>query len=250
MWSGLELGTTLILFFLSSSKLTKWRSELKAKLEAGHAVGGQRGAAQVLANSLPGAALAAALAWVHAGGGSCATARILEAAFVGFYACCAADTWSSEVGIAATAPPRLVTTGRLVPPGTNGGVSLLGTAAAAAAGIFVGGSHTAAAFLSHAARSSHAAAASCPTADWRLVPLALAAGLGGSLLDSLLGATLQWSGFDERSKKAVSGLPSGAAAAAAVKHTCGRDVLSNTGVNVVASLMTSSLAAAAWSQLS
>lgn len=90
--------------------------------------GGQRSASQVLANSLGGAALAVVTAWLQrspAGGAvaagdatacTCSLAPagpVLAAAFVGFYACCCADTWSSEVGIASSTPPRLLTTLRV-----------------------------------------------------------------------------------------------------------------------------------------
>jgi uncharacterized protein (TIGR00297 family) len=229
-----------------SLQLTKWRGELKQRLEAGHAAGAQRGASQVLANSLLGALLAAATAWLRAASASGsssagAAASLTAAAFVGFYACCCADTWSSELGITSSAPPQLITTGRRVPPGTNGGVSTLGSAAAAAGGLLMGCCYCGAAALSTALRGSSSGAA-----DWRLVPLALAAGMAGSLLDSLLGATLQYSGFDERSGRAVSGRPP---LGQPVKHVGGRDALSNTGVNVAASLLTSALTAAVGARL-
>lgn len=251
MASGLHLGATLIAFYLSSSKLTKWRAGVKARLEAGHAVAARRGAAQVLANSLPGAALSVALAWLQQQGssaGTCAAARVATAAFVGFYGACCADTWSSEAGIVSSAPPRLITTWRRVPPGTNGGISALGTAAAAAGGLFVGAVFVGTSRLAAAWTAASAGGAAChaaAAADWRLLPLAVAAGLGGSLLDSVLGATLQWSGYDTRSKKAVSRPPVAGDTSGEIKHTCGRDVLSNTGVNVVSSLLASA-AAAAW----
>lgn len=120
---GLRFGLTLIAFYLTSSKLTKWRGELKRRLEAGHVEGGVRSAAQVLANSLGGAALALGSWWLVHGAGpagpgpaihtGASAPALLSAAFVGFYACCCADTWSSEVGIAAKVPPRLITTGKV-----------------------------------------------------------------------------------------------------------------------------------------
>ena len=123
-----------------------------------------------------------------------------------------------------------------MPPGTNGGVTPLGTAAAAAGGLFIGCCYCATAAVAAWWGGGQAAATS--VADWRLVPLAFAAGLAGSLLDSLLGATFQWSGHDERSGKAVSGRPApGSPAARHVRHVSGRYVLSNTGVNVVASVL-------------
>ena len=54
------------------------------------------------------------------------------------YAAVAADTFSSELGILSKSKPRLLTswTFRRVPPGTNGGVTLVGTLAGFA-GAFV-----------------------------------------------------------------------------------------------------------------
>ncbi|KAL4458697.1 hypothetical protein ABPG75_013562 [Micractinium tetrahymenae] len=272
MAASFECGTTLIIFYLTSSKLTKWRSDLKARLEAGHAEGGRRGAGQVLANSAIGAALAAASAWLRAGGSTTllgwpVSLPALAYGFVGFYACCCADTWSSEVGIAARAPPRLVTSWRRVPPGTNGGVSALGTAAAAAGGALVGCVFLVAARLPRLlglgidgldGGSAGSAAEACwhqASTDWQLLPLALVSGLAGSLLDSLLGATLQLSLYDERSRKAVSARSAavvdhagpgsaGGKPAPQLKRVCGSDVLSNTGVNVCSSVLTAALVAA------
>lgn len=163
---------------------------------------------------------------------------LLMGGFLGYYACCCGDTWASELGVLSADEPRLITTLRPVRRGTNGGVTLLGLSASAAGGLFVG-----AAF--------YAAAAASPTlwviepqraaalAQWRLLPLGLMAGLVGSLIDSLLGATIQFTGYDLAKRKIV-GRPG-----AGVVHISGLPLLSNNAVNLLSASAASALTALA-----
>ena len=48
------------------------------------------------------------------------------------------DTLASELGILSNTPPILLTTLKTVPPGTNGALSLLGTAASIGGGMAMG----------------------------------------------------------------------------------------------------------------
>jgi len=91
--------------------------------------------------------------------------------FAGALAAANADTWATEIGSHSRTPPRLVMSGRRVPAGTDGGITVLGTAGGiAGAGLVAGLSY----FLGH--RSGVAIAV---------------AGIVGMLVDSLLGATVQ-----------------------------------------------------------
>lgn len=114
----------------------------------------------------------------------------LAAAFLAYFACCCGDTWASELGVLSKSRPRLVTTLREVAPGTNGAVSALGAAASALGGLLMG-----LCFL----LARRAAGLPCSPAA---PALGLLWGAAGSLLDSLLGATVQFSGVDEATGKA------------------------------------------------
>ncbi|KIZ01588.1 Maltose excess protein 1 [Monoraphidium neglectum] len=145
MQASYTSGLLLILFYLTSSKLTKLQQDRKQQLEESFKVDGQRSATQVLSNSLGGVVAAVttqcAPLVVADPQQAAAVQWAATAAFLGHYAAVCADTWASEVGILSTRPPRLVTTWRVVPPGTNGAVSALGCACSAAAGVFMGAAY-------------------------------------------------------------------------------------------------------------
>lgn len=186
---GLAYGTLLIVFFVSSSALSRLTSRRKAEATALFAKGSTRDAAQVLANG--GIATVLALghfAWPH---------PWWWPAFIGAIAAATADTWSTEVGTLSRRPPRLITTGRAVAAGISGAVSLPGTLAAIAGGVLIGG--IAGLF------------GDGPTFAPALI-IGTAAGLAGCFADSLLGATLQGRFFCD-----ACGQPSEER-----RHRCGR----------------------------
>jgi uncharacterized protein (TIGR00297 family) len=163
---GLTGGLALIAFFVSSSLLSKLFRSRKAGVEAEYAKTGTRDLGQALANG--GVAAVAILMF-----GLLHDPRWFGAA-LGALAAANADTWATELGVLSPTPPRLITSFKAAAPGTSGAVSLVGTLAAAAGAAFVG---VVAALLSPRL--------------WGFVPWLALAGLGGALLDSLLGATVQ-----------------------------------------------------------
>jgi len=110
---------------------------------------------------------------VIANGGIAALAALAGdwTSFAGALAAANADTWATEIGRFSPASPRLITNGARVPTGTDGGMTLLGTAGGIAGAGFLAG-------LSFLLGQRHT--------------LAIAvAGILGMLVDSLLGATVQ-----------------------------------------------------------
>jgi len=240
MLYGFRYGSTLVAFYLSSSKLTKYKAEVKKAIEEDYKEGGQRDWTQVLANSLMGTCAAMGL-WLRVGWRDpCFDSRAdpiataLLGAFLGHFACCNGDTWASEVGTLSRRLPRLITTFKEVPKGTNGGVSLLGTAASAAGGAFIG-----LYFLLSSLPTTNSCHVEGPhnsmavlLAQWKAVPLGLTAGFFGSMVDSLLGATLQYSGYCTVRKKVVSH------PGPSVQHIAGVGLFTNGMVNFVTSAIT------------
>lgn len=175
-------GVLLVTFFVSSSWLSHYRRAQKRHISEKFAKGSRRDLGQVLANGGVGAVLAV----VSAGHPT----SVLFAAFVGVMATVNADTWATELGVLSSDLPRLVTSGRPVAPGTSGGVTPLGTWASVAGALLIG---TVAGFLLQVGSLLNGASGPWPLhAHPVTYPLlAVVGGVAGSLLDSLMGATVQ-----------------------------------------------------------
>ncbi|WMV52696.1 hypothetical protein MTR67_046081 [Solanum verrucosum] len=139
---------------------------------------------------------------------------------IGQYCCCNGDTWSSELGILSNEEPRLITNFKPVRRGTNGGVTKAGLLAAAAAGTVIGLTFVVLGFFTTKCTSD------VTVKQLFVIPLSALAGVCGSVIDSLLGATLQFSGFCSVRKKVV-GKPG-----PTVKRISGLTVLDNNAVNL------------------
>jgi uncharacterized protein (TIGR00297 family) len=172
-FGGWSWGLALVTFFVTSSALSHFRQARKQRL-AGEKFekGSRRDLLQALANGGAGALLALLY-------GLSGEPPVLLACFAGIMATVTADTWATELGVLSARPPHLITTWQPVEPGTSGGVTIAGLAASSAGALVIGLTLLVAELAERSAWW-----------PW-LVAVALLGGLGGSLTDSLLGATAQ-----------------------------------------------------------
>jgi uncharacterized protein (TIGR00297 family) len=162
---GWQWTVPIVTFFVLSSLLSKAGAKRKASLETMFEKGGVRDYAQVAAN-----------------GGVAGMLVILSylvrdfnfyPLYLGAVAAVTADTWGTEIGLLSTSEPRLVTNWRPVARGSNGAVTLIGLVGGLiGAGVIAG-------------------SASPWIWDFRVALWVVLAGAVGSLVDSLLGATVQ-----------------------------------------------------------
>ena len=199
---GLPAAASLLAFFGSSSALSRVGQSRKASGPLAQAKGARRDAWQVLAN---GGVATLCIALGHRRG------------FVGSLAAAGADTWATELGMLAGRRPRLITTLRPVVPGTSGGITPEGLAASMGGALVVGGA-------------------------WSLfggggagLRLALVAGACGSLVDSVLGATVQ-ARYQCQACGAASEAPRHTACDRPARLVRGRAWLTNDTVNALATL--------------
>ena len=187
---GWQWAVLLLAFFVMSSALSRLFRQAKSAAEEKYAKGSERDEMQVLSNGgLAGVFVLLHLVFPHA--------AWTWIGFAGALAAVNADTWATELGVLDPGQPRLITSlSTRVEKGTSGGVSPAGTAASLLAAVVIGG----------------LAARLAPQPSWALLPALSIAGLVGSLVDSLLGATLQAIYFCPKDQKETEKHP---------LHTCG-----------------------------
>lgn len=171
---GWPWGLSLIFFFVSSSVFSHFRARDKVNTANDKfSKGSRRDFAQVAANGGAATLLALSYGLAH----SHFLRKVYLMGYAGALATATADTWATELGVLSPQRPRLITTGKAVAPGTSGGITPLGTAAAASGALASG---TVFWLLQRCQRSL----ATLPL-------ITLVCGLAGSMIDSFLGATVQ-----------------------------------------------------------
>lgn len=162
---GAKWVVLLLFFFITSSALSRWRSNDRERLTGGMLQkGSRRDATQVLVNG--------GIFAVSALGARGADELTWQAIGIGALAAATSDTWSTEIGTAIGGTPRGILNGREVAPGTSGGITIAGSIGAIAGAVLT--------------------AVVAVVAGWE-VPFAaiVAGGIAGSVVDSLVGASFQ-----------------------------------------------------------
>jgi len=179
--AGWGWAFVLIAFFVSATALSMYRQSFKKEI-VGEFVekGGERDAWQVAANGGIFALFAVASLTYPS--------RMWIAAAAGAIGAVTADTWATELGTLAKHSPKLITTGKEVPTGTSGAVTWRGSFAGLAGAVTVGVIVLAVGWGSRAALAT------------------IVGGVTGSLVDSIVGATLQRQQWCERCEKTTERL--------------------------------------------
>ena len=157
---GFNWLVVLLLFLFLGSVFTKFKSDYKKRIGLKHE---KRTVRNVVSNGIVPVIMA--LFGNYAG-------------FVGAIATATADTMASEIGVLSK--PILITSREHVKPGTDGGVSILGTSAGIIGALIIG-------ITAYYLNVSPYLAPS--------ISIALIAGMVGCFADSFLGATLERSGL-------------------------------------------------------
>lgn len=235
IWTGVR-GWNLLVFYQIGTTATKYKKDIKAKIDGTIATTGSqaRGPVQVLSCSV----IAVILGLIH---GVCCgeegpimfqesyLASSLTCGILAHHATCLADTLASELGILSRSPPILLThPWKTVPSGTNGGVTLIGFSWSIMGGFIIGLSTILLDLL----------AGISPLNVLPLLGYSSTCGLVGSVIDSLLGATVQQTFYDPDGKMVYQREDEKPSSA---KLLTGINLLTNEQVNVASVALTTAL---------
>ena len=189
---GWQWAVLLLIFFITSSGLSRAFKKRKQGLSEKFSKGNERDAGQVFGNG----GLATLFAALHA---FYPESIIPWVGFAASLAAVNADTWATELGVLNPTPPRMIVDLRKrVEKGTSGGISLFGTVASLLGAFVI------------------AVPAAWFANNWTLLLLITFAGLAGSLFDSFLGATVQAMYYCPTDQKETEKHP---------LHTCGTETV-------------------------
>ncbi|RLF00971.1 MAG: hypothetical protein DRJ63_01010 [Thermoprotei archaeon] len=220
----------IMVFFLSSSILTKLGYHSKEVKGAAEKKSGRTALQVICAGGVAGVAAflkglyeARALIWPDPN----QLSHVLTVAFLGAVSSANADTWAVELGLLSEEEPKLITNlKKKVPPGTSGGVTKLGTL-----GSFLGALLIAAV---SAALYQHVSPPFEQMDPLAILIITFISGFTAEKIDSFLGATVQVKYWCPKCKKETD----------KKVHKCGSSteylrgikIISNEAVNLISTL--------------
>jgi uncharacterized protein (TIGR00297 family) len=202
------IGIQILTLFFLGKIVTKIGKTKKSKIEENFSQ--QRDSYQVLANGGISWFLTVLFyfGWIDANFAKSMSLFAISAA--------TGDTFSSELGILSEQTPRMITSFKKVPRGTNGGVTSFGVLAAGLGGCLVG---LVTCFVQF-------------EISFVTICLGVLSGITGSTIDSILGAVLEFSGLNTKTGKVVDKTGQN------VEVIQNRSILSGNSVNFISSLAT------------
>lgn len=162
---GWKFTLPILAFFILSSLLSKLGKQQKQKISEKFQKSSRRDLGQVLANGGI-AGLAVLLSNYFPG-------ETWYPVFVSSVAAATADTWGTEIGVFSKVKPRNILNFKKVPTGSSGGITILGTAGALLGSMVIAG--IAGIFVKNV----------------NVIMIITISGFVASIVDSLLGATVQ-----------------------------------------------------------
>lgn len=234
-FAGWNYLVILYAFFISSTIATDIHKHIKTTLYGNvYAKEKKRNAIQVLCKGLFPSFISVIIAYYKPMlSNKCI--NFLSGIYIGYFISANADTWASELGIASTKDPILITTFKTVPKGTNGGVTLFGTCMSICGGCFI----SIVEIICNVIKNG--------TNDITLYMISMKIILGcvigfiGSLLDSIIGAVFQMTIYNTKTKQIVDTheYMSISKKQADVYYINGKDILSNSQVNLITCITSS-----------
>ena len=243
---GFEYFVILASFFFSSSRATNIHKQIKTKLLGKtYLKEKKRNAIQVFSKSLfP--SIICLIIYIKYGpkmnlfSNNNYLKLFLDALFIGFFESANADTWASELGINSKGNPVLIVNGfKPVPKGVNGAISGYGTICSIRGGLFISLIVVMCNIVRFGVFEFLKFDRNIIVISIKIFVLGGLIGFIGSFIDSILGQTVQLSiynvskecmvekGNEEEAKKNGDEL-----------KYYGRDILNNSGVNLITGLIT------------
>jgi len=248
--SGFEYFVILAAFFFSSSKATNIHKQIKTQLLGkSYLKDKKRNAIQVFSKSLFPSIICLIIYKKYGKGmhlfdmdnvNNNKFKLFLESLFIGFFESANADTWASELGISSKELPVLILNGfKPVPKGINGAISKYGTWCSIQGGLFIS-------LVAIICSIFRCGILNFFKFDLKIYLIAIKIfisggifGFIGSLIDSILGETVQLSIYNETKKCVIEkeseeeSLKNGDS----LKYY-GKDILNNSGINLLTGIVT------------